>query len=68
MIELGRYNQNTRDNRNCLFCGSNQIEDEIHVFVIVLNKGPKTVPDGAAHTHVAYIEGYPRALSSFLVR
>ena len=30
MIELGRYNQNTRDNRNCPFCGSNQIEDEIH--------------------------------------
>ena len=30
MIELGRYNQITRDNRNCPFCGSNQIEDEIH--------------------------------------
>ena len=30
MIELGRYNQTTRDNRNCPFCGSNQIEDEIH--------------------------------------
>ena len=27
MIELGRYNQITRDNRNCPFCGSNQIED-----------------------------------------
>ena len=30
MIQLGRYNQITRDNRNCPFCGSNQIEDEIH--------------------------------------
>ena len=30
MIELGGYNQTTRDNRNCPFCGSNQIEDEIH--------------------------------------
>ena len=29
MIELGRYNQTTRDNRNCPFCGSNQIEDEV---------------------------------------
>ena len=39
MIELGRYNQTTRDNRNCTFCGSNQIEDEIHFefFLIVLN-------------------------------
>ena len=33
MIELGRYNQTTRDNRNCLFWGSNQIEDEIHFLV-----------------------------------
>ena len=30
MIELGRYNQTTRYNRNYPFCGSNQIEDEIH--------------------------------------
>ena len=31
MIELGRYNQITRDNRNCAFCGSNSTEeDEIH--------------------------------------
>ena len=30
MIELGRYNQTTRDNRKWPFCGSNQIEDEIH--------------------------------------
>ena len=30
IIQLGRYNQITRDNRNCPFCGSNQIEDEIH--------------------------------------
>ena len=30
MIELIRYNQTTRDNMNCPFCGPNQIEDEIH--------------------------------------
>ena len=30
MIELGRYNQTTRDNRNCPFCGSNHLEDEVH--------------------------------------
>ena len=30
MIELARYNQTTTNNRNCPFCGSNQIEDEIH--------------------------------------
>ena len=30
MIQLGRYNQITRDNRNCPFCGSNQIEDGFH--------------------------------------
>ena len=30
MIELGRYNQISRDNRLCQICGSNQIEDEIH--------------------------------------
>ena len=29
MIEIRRYNQTTRD-RNCLSCGSNQIEDEVH--------------------------------------
>ena len=29
MIELGRYNQISRDNRLCQVCGSNQIEDEI---------------------------------------
>ena len=28
--ELGRYNQTTRDKRNCPFCGFSQIEDEIH--------------------------------------
>ena len=37
MIELGRYNQTTRDNRNCNFCGSSQIGDEVHFFKIVLN-------------------------------
>ena len=31
MIDFGRYhNQTTKDNRNCPFCGSNQIEDEAH--------------------------------------
>ena len=30
MIELGRYNQISRDNWLCQVCGSNQIEDEIH--------------------------------------
>ena len=30
IIELGRYNQVSRDNRLCQVCGSNQIEDEIH--------------------------------------
>ena len=37
MIELGRYNQITRDNRNCPFCGSSQIEDEFTFFLIVQN-------------------------------
>jgi len=36
MIELGRYNQTTRDKRNCPFCGFNQIEDEIHFFLLFL--------------------------------
>ena len=30
MIGLARYNQNTINNRNYPFYGSNQIEDEIH--------------------------------------
>ena len=30
MIEVGSYNQISRDNRLCQVCGSNQIEDEIH--------------------------------------
>ena len=30
MIEIGRYNQTTKDNRHCLFCGCNVIEDEVH--------------------------------------
>ena len=29
MIELGRYNQISRDDRICPVCGSNQIKDEI---------------------------------------
>ena len=30
VIEIGRYNQTTKDNRYCPFCGSNLIEDEAH--------------------------------------
>ena len=30
MIETGRYNQTTKDNRHCHFCGCNVIEDEVH--------------------------------------
>ena len=30
MIEIGRYNQTTKDNRHCLFCGCSLIEDEAH--------------------------------------
>ena len=29
MIEIGRYNQTTKDNRYCPFCGSNLFEDEV---------------------------------------
>ena len=31
LIETGRYDQIPRDNRLCLTCKSNQIEDEIHL-------------------------------------
>ena len=31
MIETGRYSQIPRVNRLCPTCGSNQIEDEIHL-------------------------------------
>ena len=37
MIEIGRYNQTTKDNRHCFFCGSNLIEDEVHFFFNVLH-------------------------------
>ena len=30
MIEISRYNQTTKDNRNCPFSGSNLIEDKVH--------------------------------------
>ena len=30
MIEIGRYNQTTMDNRHCPFCGCNVMEDEVH--------------------------------------
>ena len=32
IIEIGRYNQTTKDNRHCSFCGSNLIEDEVYFF------------------------------------
>ena len=32
IIEQGRYNQISGENRHCPHCGSNQIEDEIHFF------------------------------------
>ena len=31
MIEIGRYNQTTKDNRHCPFCGPNLIEDYVNV-------------------------------------
>ena len=30
MIEIGRHNQTTKDNRHWPFCGCNVIEDEVH--------------------------------------
>ena len=30
MIEQGKYNQISRENRHCPLCGSNQIENETH--------------------------------------
>ena len=30
MIEMGRCNQTTKDNRHGPFCGCNVIEDEVH--------------------------------------
>ena len=30
MIEISRYNQTRKDNRNCPFGGSNLIEDKVH--------------------------------------
>ena len=30
MIEQGKYNQISGENRHCPLCGSNQIEDEVH--------------------------------------
>ena len=32
MIEIGGYNQTTKDNRNCPFGESNLIEQEVHFF------------------------------------
>jgi len=29
-IEIGRYNQTTKDTRHCPFCGCNVMEDEVH--------------------------------------
>ena len=36
IIEQGRYNQISGENRHCPHCGSNQIEDEIHFFFFSL--------------------------------
>ena len=30
MIGIGRYNQTTKDNRHCPFCGSNLTEDKVN--------------------------------------
>ena len=30
MIDIGRYNQTTKDDRHCPFCVCNVIEDEVH--------------------------------------
>ena len=30
LLEIGRYNQTTRDNRHCPLCGSNLIEGDVH--------------------------------------
>ena len=30
LLEIGRYNQNTRDNRHFPLCGSNLIEEDVH--------------------------------------
>ena len=44
MIDIGKYNQTTKDNRHCPFCGSNLIEDEIHflfrctIYSVIRNK------------------------------
>ena len=37
IIEIGRYNQTTKNNRLCPFCGFNLIEDEVHFFFNVLH-------------------------------
>ena len=36
IIELGRYNQTTKDNRHCPFCGSSLIEDEVQIQTVSL--------------------------------
>ena len=36
MIEFGRYNQTTKDNRHCHFCGSSLIEDEVQIQTVSL--------------------------------
>ena len=33
MIEISRYNQTTKDNRNCPFGGSNLIEDKVETLI-----------------------------------
>ena len=47
IIELGRYNQSTRDNRNCTFCGSrcNQIEEVLLIRNNFYNKVKILIPN-----------------------
>ena len=36
MIEFGRYNQTTKDNSHCLFCGFSLIEDDVQIQTVSL--------------------------------
>ena len=49
MLELGRYNPTTTNNRHCPLCGSNQIKDEVHflfhcsIYSMIMNNFYKKV-------------------------
>ena len=66
MIETGRYSQIPRVNRLCPTCGSNQIEDEIHLLfhcptTIVLETGfteSRVLP--TIYKTIVYIGSYKR--------